>query len=116
MDTGRTVTIGEIWYTNPSGRQVLRDHDFVITASPADPFGMPYIDIRSVDASAISFDFSNGYAVRTVKGASIAARVLWNPATWRLDTDATANLQAFELWMRNFRKTTVENYLERGEN
>lgn len=116
MDVGRKVTIGEIWYFNLAGRQILRDQDFVITASPADPLGFPYIDINTVDANATGFDFTNGYAVRTVKGASIAARVLWNPAFFRLGPTPAENMASFEQWGRNWRKTTVESYLERGAN
>lgn len=116
QDTGKKVTIGEIWYTNGAVVQTLRDVDFLITNSPADPLGLPYIDIRSVDSQATSFDFSNNYAVRRVKGSSVAARVLWNPATFRLTNDSAANLSAFEAWGRNWRRVTVETYLEKGEN
>ena len=57
-----------------------------------------------------------GYAVRRVKGASVAVRVLWNPAVFQLGTDAAENLERFEVWSRNWRRTTTETFLQRGEN
>lgn len=116
-DIGKKVTLGEIWYiSSTNGLQVMRDQDFLVTATPSDPLGVPYIDIRSVDQSATTVDFSNGYAVRRVKGASVSARVLWNPATFTLSNDSAENLRRFEIWSRNWRRTVVETYLERTAN
>lgn len=115
-DVGKQVTIGEIWYTNAGGLQVIRDQGFVITNSPADPLGLPYIDIRSVDQGAVAVDFSNGYAVRRVKGTSVTARTLWNPDFMRFGGDNTENLRIFERWARGWRTSTVDTYLEKAEN
>lgn len=117
MDAGKKVTIGEIWYFDSGGnRLVMRDQDFLITGTGTDLPGLPYVDIRTVDVNATAFDFGNGYAVRTVKGASISARVLWNPASLNWSTDTVENIRIFERWAQQWRRTTVENYLERGEN
>jgi hypothetical protein len=116
MDAGKNVTIGELWYLDGGGfRQTLRDQNFVIQNAPFDPAG-PYVDIRSYDPTALGFDFSNGYAVRYVRGASVRVRVLWNPAFTSFTPDNVENLERFERWSRNWRKVTVDTYLQRGEN
>ena len=62
------------------------------------------------------FGSAYGFAVRRVKGASVAVRVLWNPATFTLSSDLADNLSKFERWGREWRRTTVETFLQRGEN
>lgn len=116
IDVGRKITIGELWYRNTGGQlKVLRDQDFLIQNTPLDPLG-PYVDITSVDPNAGAFDFTNGYSVRRVKGASTAVRVLWNPDYFALTANASDNNNRFEQWTRGWRKTTVETFLQRGEN
>ena len=57
-----------------------------------------------------------GYAVRRVKGASVAVRVLWNPSFWSLGSDPAENNLKFERWSQDWRRTVVETFLQRGEN
>jgi type II secretory pathway pseudopilin PulG len=116
QDTGKKVTFGEIWYIAGAVPRVMRDQDFTIRTSASDPLGLPFIDVRDVDQQATSFDFTNGYAVRRVKGVSVSARVLWNNAVMRFGNDSAANMRAFEVWTRTWRKTVIDTYLEKGEN
>ena len=63
-----------------------------------------------------SFGSAYGFAVRRVKGASVAIRVLWNPSFFSLTGDSATNMQNLERWGRDWRRTTVETFLQRGEN
>jgi type II secretory pathway pseudopilin PulG len=117
VDVGRKVVVGEIYYRDTGGNlHVLRDQDFVIQDGAGDPLGA-HIDIRSADANAAGFDFGTyGYAVRRVKGASVAVRVLWNPGFFLLTSNPVENNENFDKWGREWRKTVVETFLQRGEN
>jgi len=117
-DAGRIVRVDELNYRRADGlpRQVI-GHDFVIRRSGDI---LPYIDIREVDANATRLDAnidgrSSGFAVRGVRGASVAVRVLWNPDQFSLVDSGTANIQRLDQWQRSYRKTTNETFLERGE-
>lgn len=116
-EDGKKVIIGEIWYRNAANTlQVLQDQEFQVQRGQSDPFNRPYVDITLKDPNAMQFDYTNGYAVRRVRGASVSVRVLWNPATFRLNgpTDAD-NLRALEIWMRSMRKTDTETFLIGGQ-
>lgn len=117
MDAGRKVTIAEIWYRDGGGAlRLLENTDFVLQGTPADATGLPYIDVQSVDPGAQSFDYATyGYAVRGVRGASVAVRVLHNPAFFSLGANAAGNMASFEQWGRNWRRTETETFLQRGE-
>jgi type II secretory pathway pseudopilin PulG len=115
-DVGRKVTVAQIWYTRQgdTNPRSMANQDFIITASPADPTGLPYVDIREADSRAQSFDFSRyGYAARVVKGASVTVRVIWNPASFALQNNASENMGRFEQWGRNYRVQRLETYLQR---
>lgn len=116
-DAGKKVVVGEAWYQDGSGRlQSLREQEFKINApGPNDWGAMAYIDLREKAPAATTFDFSRGYAVRRVRGASVAIRVLWNPATFRIGADQTANRQALGNWLSQTRVTTTETFLMKGE-
>lgn len=116
-DVGRKVVIGQIYYRDTLGNlKSMQDQDFVIQNAPGDPLG-PYVDISLVDSNAANLDFTAyGYAVRRVKGASVAVRVLWNPSFWSLGQDAAENNLKFERWSQDWRRTVVETFLQRGEN
>jgi hypothetical protein len=118
IDTGRKVSVGEILYRDTANNlQIIESQDFVITASPADPLGLPYIDIREVAPDAASFDYATyGYAVRNVRGASLVVRVLWNPNRFTLGSDQAQNLRRLDEWGRGWRRTVTETYLQRGDN
>jgi hypothetical protein len=117
VDVGRKVVIGQIYYLDGVGNlKSMQDQDFVVQNAPGDPLG-PYVDITSVDPSAAVLDFTAyGYAVRRVKGASVAVRVLWNPSFWAIGADPAENNLRFERWSQDWRRTVVETFLQRGEN
>jgi len=92
----------------------MNDQSFVIQTAPADPSGLAYIDIRSVNPNASAFDTATyGYAVNGVKGASITVRVLWNPTKLEFTTDSAQNLTNLEIWGRSWRNTVEETYSRR---
>ncbi|MBX3117816.1 MAG: hypothetical protein KF784_02040 [Fimbriimonadaceae bacterium] len=114
MDVGKKVVIGEIHYISGGTQQVMRDQEFTIRPAAGDPVGA-FAEITEIDPGATTFDWSVGAPVKRVKGASVSVRVLWNPSSFTLGPDPTANLQAIERWGRNWRRYTVETYLQRGE-
>jgi type II secretory pathway pseudopilin PulG len=126
-DVGRKVSAGIINYRRSSDNspRQLHNQDFVI-AFPAvkDSVGLPCIDVTSIDPQATTLDVSInshsfGYAVSTVKGDSVAVRVLWNPGYFLLgqDTgnDSTGNIYKVNTWGQGWRQATNETYLEQGD-
>lgn len=117
-DAGRKVSIEELWYQQGSQSFLLDGQDYLIQpANQADPFGLPYIDIEQVVGSGATLSFARGYAVRGVRGASIAVRVLRNNAFFSLTDGANAdteNMRRLEQWGRNWQRRTVETYLQPG--
>lgn len=114
-DAGKNVTVGELWYTDGVNLKMLSAQNFQIVNAPFDPAG-PYLDIRAVDPTAVAFDWSNGYAVRDVRGASVSVRVLWNPDTFYPTSTLTENWNRFVTWSRTWRQMKVETFLQKGEN
>lgn len=121
---GAKVTIREIWYRDGSNAlKLIRDHDFLIRSrsSVGDPLGIyPSIDISEVDPSAVSFDWTHGYAVRGIGGSSIRARVIWNKAEKDDVPGDGANsiaerMDMHEAWTREWRKVEVESNLTRRD-
>jgi hypothetical protein len=114
MDDGKKVTVGEIWY-GPAGQepQMLADQDFLIRSAPADPTGLPYIDLADkLGAGSAPFNFVRyGYAVRNIKGASVTVRALWNPTNFKLQQDMDENLRIFERWQQNYRRVESTSFL-----
>ncbi len=122
-DLGGKVSIREIWYRDGSGQvKAMRDQDFLIRAPrPTDPIQLPQIDIREVDANAVTLDYSlTGYAVRGVSGSSVRARVLWNTAQ-KMDVPGDTpqaiaeRRELHEVWTRSWRFITLETYLSRRD-
>jgi hypothetical protein len=118
VDLGRKVTVGEMYYRDGSGNLVGPvDFSSVIRTSANNAVGYPYIDITELDPTAQGFDFTNGYAVRYVKGASVAVRVLWNPNYFRPDSnDVNENYDRYRIFQQAYRYNTTETFLQRGEN
>lgn len=114
-DLGQRVVAGEVWWTNGSGPRVFEEQEWRIdgveNVRGAD---LAYADIRGRAGLGAVFDFSNNYAVRRVRGASLKVRVLWNPARFNLVTDEVANYNALEEWMRSWRKTETESFRTGG--
>jgi hypothetical protein len=115
-DAGRVVSIGELYYTNSFGAQVgpLQLTAKLQTNNMDNPQRLPYIDVQSYFPDFAAFDYSYGTAVKSVKGASVAVRVLWNPDYFTLGPDAPTNMDHLDKWMQGWRRQTVETYLQRG--
>lgn len=114
-DVGKTVTIDELWYVGgDSQTHEANGHTFVVQKDTASGGGNPFISITDIDPQAQGADYSHGYAVRGVKGASVAVRVLHNRAFLKFGNSNTQNVSTFERWGRNWRSTTAESVLERG--
>lgn len=116
-DLGQKVVVGEIWYNDGTGRNVLYDQEFQIS-DQQNVLGvqLAFIDIRTKAGPGAVFDYSNGYAVRRVRGASATVRVLWNPTQFSLGLDELENYSRLEQWMRNTRRIETESFVMAGEN
>ncbi|MBL8048729.1 MAG: hypothetical protein JNJ45_08610 [Chthonomonas sp.] len=114
-DIGKKVAIGEVWYLDSgTNRQLVEDQTFVIQAPRATDWqALAYVDIREIRPDAAALDFSNGYAVRRVRGASVDVRVTWNPGSFQLRS-ATAPLSALETYMQQNRRSLTESFIVRG--
>lgn len=115
-DIGRRITIDEVWYRRATDTEPrkLENQSFVIQSRPADPIGLGYVDLLSIDANADQFDEQTyGYAARGVRGATVAVRVLWNPSFLNFSTDAAKNQTALEVWGRDWRSTIDETFVRR---
>ncbi len=116
-DIGKKVIIGEIWYLDSGGApaKVLRDEEFLIKSPLAGQLNLGYVELKDKVADAVNIDFSNGYSVRRVRGASLGVRVMWNPAALKLTNDVTNNLNLFDRWNRNWRISETETILIKGQ-
>lgn len=112
-DAGRVVSLGEVYYINTSGISVGPVQLTAKLQTNAMDLGLPYIPMDSYYPDFKQFDYSYGTAVKNVKGASVAVRVLWNPEYFTLGNDPTQNMQHLDTWMQNWRRQTVETYLQR---
>ena len=118
-DTGRKVTVGQLWYFDPgdTSPRSVQSQDFKI--KPADAVGdttkLPYIDIRDVDGNATSFDQTTyGYAARDIKGSSLVVRTIWNPNSFSLSNNSAANVRNQVTWGQSWRHSTSETFLDQG--
>lgn len=120
-DVGSTVSFDELWYertdpaTSGSVVTVARGQSAVVHGADS-LHAFPYVLITDIDPRATSADFSNGYAVRGVKGESISVRVLYNQnfVTFKEGGDGTQNIPIFEQWMRGWHNMTTDGVLSRG--
>ncbi|HXH59966.1 MAG TPA: hypothetical protein VNI20_01265, partial [Fimbriimonadaceae bacterium] len=115
-DLGQRVNVGEIWYTDNLGvRHVLRDQNLLIE-NVENLLGIDhaYADLFTIIGAKSVFDFSNGYAVRRVRGASMTLRVLHNNSIFNLSADPVANYDRLELWSRNWKRSETESYVLGG--
>lgn len=115
-DVGRKVVVGEVWYTDAGGnRRNLVEQEFIIRGpGPTDWNRYGFIDIRDKDANAAQFDFSFGYAVTSVRGASVGVRVLWNPSSFVLTGDPAENMRRLGAYLSNTRQVRTETFMMRG--
>lgn len=112
-DTGRSVTVDEIYGTRNGAPVGPLSVSGTLKTSATDPLGLPFLDVSGqvddLDASRL------GFSVRGVKGASLAVRVLHNPSRFSLTSDSARNLRSFETWMQQWRRSSTETYLQRGD-
>lgn len=112
-DTGRSVTVDEIYGTRNGAPVGPLSVSGTLKTSATDPLGLPFLDVSGqvddLDASRL------GFSVRGVKGASLAVRVLHNPSRFSLTSDPARNLRSFETWMQQWRRSSTETYLQRGD-
>ncbi|MFI5384861.1 MAG: hypothetical protein ACHQ50_01965 [Fimbriimonadales bacterium] len=117
-DAGRMVSLGEVYYTNAAGLEI---GPVQLTASLQANITdgvmggqLPYIDVAQYFPDFFAFDYSYASAVKSVKGSSVAVRVLWNPDLLSLTGNSAVNLDRLDKWMQSWRRATVETYLQRG--
>ncbi len=114
MDAGRKINLGEINYlANGNEPRQIFGQDMIIRFEPGDSH--PSVDVLEVDPGASGFNYASGAAVRNVKGASVAVRVLWNPDSFFLTSVGDENMNRLNKWGQGFRRSTNETFLERGE-
>jgi hypothetical protein len=86
-----------------------------------DPVQLPNLDASKVNPRILSWSSvdetgkSPGWIVRHVEGASVAVRVLWNPQKFTLGSDTVANMNTYDKWAANWRRSTTETFLQKGE-
>jgi hypothetical protein len=113
-DVGNKVSIDQVYYQDAGNAVHLIENQSYIVKSDTDPHG-PYIDIKEATSGAARLDYSHGYAVQGVHGASIATRVMYNPDAFHLGQAAT-NTNAFDVFNQSWRRVTVDTILQRGSN
>ena len=82
---------------------------------PPDPLG-PYIDLKEVDINASALDFSHGFAIRGVRGVSVAVRAYNNPTAFSMNAGGASPLAAFDAYSALYRTVTTETFMARGGN
>lgn len=134
FDRGQKVIAGEIWLTMTTDQfgtfpLTLNDQELQIgdltnlnggNLAVAD-VGQAAIDYwknthPTDNVQAVAFDWSRGYSVRRVRGASLKVRVMWNPGAFRLEADPVKNYNELDAWMRNTRRTENESLQIGGRN
>ncbi|MBV6458018.1 MAG: hypothetical protein HONBIEJF_01140 [Fimbriimonadaceae bacterium] len=130
-DVNKKIIIDEVWYYDSrTGRvDVLQAQEYIIRAPQGGSPDLPYIDVweqklrdqlgSGYVETDVYFDFTNGYAVRGVRGASVTVRVLWNPTFFKVSRDPADmrdNYLALERWMRSYRRVETTTLLTRGSN
>ena len=113
---GNRITIDQVWYKHSTDTvpRAMENQSFVIQSQPADPIGLAYVDIKSIDSDAQPFDYDYyGYAVKGVRGATMRVRVMWNPTNLSFTTDVAKNQTALDVWGREWRLSQTESYVRR---
>lgn len=114
-DVNKTVTFDELWYTgSDSQRHVAHGHAFVVQPDKSATPGNPLVSVTDLDPGSQGLDFSNGYAVRGVKGTYVGVRSLYNLGNMSFTTDSTKNITVFEQWLRGWNRTISESALGGG--
>lgn len=109
-DLGQKIVVGEMWVTTGGQPYPVYDQEFQFSGiENVNGVNLAYADIRDKVSGGAVFDWSRGYAVRRVRGASLWVRVMWNPTSMKLTDDQAANFNDLEFWMRSWRKTDNES-------
>ena len=116
-DLGQRVVVGEIWYRDAGGAlKLVRDQDLLLGGVE----NLLGVDHSFAELAPYTlgepFDFSMGYAVRRVRGASMTVRVLNNPSYFFLGADEVDNFRKLELWAQRWRRHETESFVAGGEN
>jgi hypothetical protein len=114
-DLGQRVNVAELWFRDGGGAlRTIYDQNLLITGVE-NLLGRDhaYADVGAVTGGA-PFDFTMGYAVKRVRGASMTVRVLRNPAYFSLTADPVVNYERLEIWSRNWRRHETESYVLGG--
>jgi type II secretory pathway pseudopilin PulG len=112
-DLHQKVTVDQLFYYAGTTPKEIDGQDFVIEyPTGSNPVGLPCIDVTTVDSSASSLSTAYGAVARGIKGASLTVQVIWNPASFRLGTNATANIGLINTWGQSWRRTTNQTYLQ----
>ncbi len=120
-DSGRKVVFGTLVVRVNNQITSLDAQDFVVSAPRAnDPIQLPSIDISNVLSLGSSDRIANatdsgfpGFAAKSIKGASITVRVLWNPEKFMLGQTSTDNIRAVDKWGQSWRRSSIETFLQR---
>ena len=112
-DLHQKVTVDQIFYLSGATPKEMQDQDFTIEYPVvADSVNLPCIDISSVDSSATALSTAYGEVARGIKGASLTVQVIWNPASFGLSPNTSANLGLINTWGQSYRRSTNQTYLQ----
>lgn len=121
-DLGQRVNVGEIWYTDDAGNLRTLANQNLIIDRVENVMGRDhaYADLKPmIDPGATNIpmlNFSRGYSVRRVRGASMTVRVLHNDAVLNLTSDPVENFNRLEVWARTWRRHETESFVLGGAN
>jgi hypothetical protein len=117
-DLGQRVNVGEIWYRDGGGLLRSLNNQNLIIDRVENIAGRDhaYAELSQLLGPGGALDFSQGYAVRRVRGASLTLRALYNDAQFNLTPDPVENYTRLEVWARTWRKHESETYVLGGAN
>jgi hypothetical protein len=114
-DIGKKVMIGELWYRDGAGAvKIMEDQEFTIQAAKQGDlrYGRVVITDRVPNST---LDYSNGYCVRRVRGASVSVRVAFNVSYIKLVPDSATNLSELNRWLGSLKRVETETFLMKGD-
>ncbi len=118
-DLGQRVNIAEIYYRDtvaPFELHVLRDQNVMLEdVENINVVDHARADLQDRMGPNTAFDFTMGYAVRRVRGASMTVRVLHNDSMFSLAQDPQENYRRLEGWAENWRRHEAESYILGGD-
>lgn len=114
-DLGQRINIAEIYYADGTGRQVLKDQNIALSAVQAiNGVDHAVADLTNLIGVGASLDYSMGYAIRRVRGASMTVRVLHNDSAFSLGQDEQENFRRLEQWAQSWKRHETESYVLGG--